>query len=195
MGNKILDGMTRDEALGCVCHRANSGSGEYFVKDGLVYLWVSDLGIKDDASVSVQFTSAITAYYAERDKPRWVKPEPSGWAEPPISDAIGFHTKGFCPNCREQFYSKGVEDHHAEIARTNARREVEAFIRANGGAGTPEKNWIIVFDPYRNQWITEDCGDGWMYFGMITCATKELADEVIRRFPAQLRLLAGEAGK
>jgi hypothetical protein len=187
--DNILSTLTKEQALGCIEPFDNPitdaiGPCGCFHIGPTFYFKPSTLGLPDDRIVGTMLWGQyISAYYDERDKPRWKEPEPSGWAEPPVSDAIGFHTKGFCPSCREQFYSKGVEDHHAEIARTNARRFLEAWRDLNGGAG---------------RWFIADKGNGLRPYeyglcayviGEITFATEAAAQYIIDNHSAQLRLL------
>jgi len=182
-GNKILDGLTRKEAIKFVKRVREMELGVCLA----CKLQLPAHCPSGDYDCEKCCSRGIFAYYAERDKPRWNEPKPSGWVKPPVSDAIGFHTKGFCPNCREQFYSQDIDDHHAEIARTNARRFLEAWRDLNGGPG----EWGIWksphgWEPWRGGFDKiPEC---------ITYATKEAAQYIIDNHSEQLRLLNGGRG-
>jgi hypothetical protein len=181
--DNILSTLTKEQAMGClVKHCCVPDDRWMMVINGNAYT-VPEYVFGDIAGcrnvTRNNWERIISAYYAERDKPRWVKPD--------VAAQYGCGGKGSL----EYFYDGGFESESrkAEIARTNARREVEAFIRANGGEGrywiqhnTIEKFFVLLLSSTSIP-------------GAFGCATETLAEAVIERFPAQLRLLAGEAGK
>jgi len=191
-GNKILDGLTREQALGCVMPTIRADGGEagswWFVCDGKIYPCPDCIGIKTKTghcqrSCRDCWRDAFTAYYAERDKPRWAEPQPV------MANTI-LKSGDYCN--AEVFYDGADHAVRAEIARTNARREVEAFIRANGGEG----KYSLVLRRSKNElmWWIHGFSDEGFDIGSITCANEDLAAEVICRYPEQLRLLNGGRG-
>ena len=184
-GNKVLDGMTREQALSHVY--VNADGSNIFYYNGQTYLCPEDLHLTSCSCTNCCerdcWRDALTAYYAERDKPRWAEPQPV------MSNTI-LKSGDYCN--AEVFYDGADHAVRAEIARTNARREVEAFIRANGGEG----KYSLVLRRSKNElmWWIHGFSDEGFDIGSITCANEDLAAEVICRYPEQLRLLNGGRG-
>lgn len=174
--NNILEGLTRELALSCIA-RYQDGSGAVFVYDGKIYSRPKDIGLTDGAFCpwADTWSHLINKHYDAQEAGKWAKPE--AW------DSVDVDVSG--GKTQEYFYGKWPYD--AEVARTNARREIEAFIAANGGPGIYEVRYEMV----GRGLVSFKCQTDTKWPGLITCTTKELADEIIRRFPAQLRLLAG----
>jgi hypothetical protein len=170
--NAILDGMTRDEALASVVQNYNWDCG-WFMHKGLLYPHPKDLGIDGRiATAKSVWVDAINAYYDAKEaasKPRWVEPEV----------ILTFKDKHF----DDMLYYAGCHA-NTEIARDNARRKVSAFIKANGGSGV-YTIWRENDGTFTSFWA------GSPIVGAITCATEELANAVIERYPDELRLLLG----
>jgi hypothetical protein len=176
MESNILKGMTRVEALKGVVTCAKSADEAAFVADGKFYSCPSDFnltGTCGNNNCHACWQAAINAYFDEQDKPRWVEPKVAA-----ITMLTG--------KSAEIFFSKLFsEEAETEIARTNADRKVRAFIRANGGSGEYE----VRFDTDDNDFIPFKVWGSFKSPGLITCATEALANEVIRRFSAELKLL------
>jgi hypothetical protein len=186
--SEILKGMTREEALGKLCEFSDEPGNYALVHNGKLYGCPCDLGIapKDCpntfkcAQCGVCLSTAINAYYDEQDKPRWV-------------ELVRLFAQGVRCAGAEAFYADNLNGElAAEIARTNARRKIEAFISQNGGF---------------NDGLEDVTGAGWGIYwsgtafitdvfeyagaGEITCATRSLAEAVIERYGDELRSLAG----
>jgi hypothetical protein len=188
--NEILDGMTREEALLCVFERRTAD------KDGFksaTFRANNNSQLKDDSygcpgqmllteedcggPCAECWERHINAYYDAKEaasKPRWVEP----------SEQHVYLTGGY----PDLHYSTNVR---AEIARTNARRKIEAFIKANGGSGCDQlihygvnigKSACSVYETSMNT------------LGTIYCATRELAEAVIEKYSDELRLLCNKEG-
>jgi hypothetical protein len=180
----ILDGMTREQALGCLCEYSDEPGNYAFSHGGKIYGCPEDIGLtlstcpNDTGAPQCRmcWQTLINAYYDQREKPRWVEP----YMEAGMVTCQGFQYA--------ELYRVGISvgDWEREIERTNARRKIEAFIVANGGSG--------IFHPV---WNRQNGAFGTVSNGVllkpgsITCASYELTQEVIRRFPEELRLLAG----
>lgn len=173
----VLDGMTRGQALENIYPMITDGDGVSLIIGGRSYRCPGQLGLKEDCgskhgSCVNCMKHHINAHYnaleAEK-KPTWVEPKTT--AIVPVIGAM------LC----ELYYTTHTDLMNAEIARANARRVVTAFRDANGGPG----EWTI-YD--KDMYITTETLPA---FGAITFATKELAEEVRRRYPSELRLLAG----
>jgi hypothetical protein len=184
--SEILSKMTREQALGCVHQEFRQATGGLFVLHGIVYNCPSDIGLADphvncDCSENCFscWKQALNAHYDALEKPKWVEPESKcSWVVYP-------RREGCNEKLREHFYAPYVEA-EAEIARTNARRRIEAFIAANGGGG----RYTIYWNEDEFLAFNSSCSET-IDIGAITCATEELAEAVIERFPDELRLLAG----
>jgi hypothetical protein len=175
----ILEGLTLEQALGCLC---DSDEGTMLVISKKIHACPNRIGIKCPEcghNCRACWESALTKHFDAQKASKWVEPKIAGY-------------ECSWPGFAECSYIRlGTEEHEAEIARTNARREIEAFIRANGGPGKIGSYYCIYWNSFQSTFET-GCGTGgYAYIGLIACATRDLADEVIRRFPSQLRLLAG----
>ena len=173
----ILDGLTREQALDKIMG-SSAGDYKYFVNNKMIYSCPIHAGVGKDECGEEHcgkcWEGRINAHYDEADKPKWVEP-----------------SMIMCNKCMpfidEEFYAGCIVD--AEIAETNARRKINAFINANGGGGRFTIYWSSLsrFLPYE----CAELGASLMNVGIITCATLKLAEEVIHRFPDELKLLSG----
>jgi hypothetical protein len=178
--NMILDGMTREEALGCVWVNAD-GVG-IFIRSNKMYF--NPFNCEQYAQVPrpvEQMRAAINKHYdaldAEEKKGKW-------------KDVYHRMSVRLPTNKNEYFYSSSTApETDAEIARTNARREIEAFIRENGGPSSKYGSCFVL--TCRNGVLGCEAVGTSVVIGVLCCATRELADEVIRRYPEQLALLKG----
>jgi hypothetical protein len=170
-GNKILDGMTKEEAIKFVKQIREMELGVCL----MCKLQLLAHCPSGDYDCEKCCSRGISAYYAERDKPRWKEPD---WK-------AGF---GLGEIGREFFYSDaGSAENAAEIARTNARRFLEAWRDLNGGPG----EWGIWKSPHG--W--EPLRGGFDKIPeCITYATKETAQYIIDNHSEPLRLLNGGRG-
>jgi hypothetical protein len=177
--SEILSKMTREQALGCIITSYRHPENAAFVFDGKLYSVPSDIGLWSNvANARDQWEAEINHHYDDLEKPKWVEPKPI-YLQTVTSPK---------PDRVENFYCFHVADLDAEIARTNARRRIEAFVAANGGGG----HWVVFWS------YTDSCfkpfhrmiGMG-LDIGTIGFVSRELAEAVIERYPAELRLLAG----
>lgn len=171
--SEILEGMTREQALGCLVNVYGTEECA-FVYNGVAYFSMSDVGLTRCCTSPERhdWGKSINAHYDDLEKPKWVEPRLEH------KDLTGLITSD------EIFHVGFIGCLSEEVNRTNARRKVEAFIAANGGAG----EWLIMHLPEKG-FYTEITS--YLRIGQITCATRELAEEVIRRFPEQLKLIGG----
>lgn len=169
--SEILRGMTREQALGCVLHGKDNPASGFFVHGKTVCMYVADLFPGKSGVYVDEFKAAINAYFDEQEKPKWKMPELRR------ACGVGYHVM-------EDFYNLPI-DIDAEIARTNARRKIEAFIRENGGSG----DCFIWFNDSDSVFCVSTTSVN--RIGAIMCATRDLAQAVIELFPDELRLLAG----
>jgi hypothetical protein len=179
--SSILDGMTLDEALGCLMpsikNNGQPGGTIYFVHDSKVYVCPDCIGIMTktghcEGPCRACWESAITAHYAAQEAKKWHEPL-EHWRS--WIDGEGN---------QEHFYCR-ENGRAAEIARTNARRWLEEFARLNGGAGE------YVIRKFGSAWVVigKDSAD----LGEITFATREAAQYIIDNHAELLRLLIGGA--
>lgn len=167
----VLSGMSREEALACVVtDNANfhDKSWDRLKVQGKSYSCPPTGRCPDDAHCGRCWNAAINAFYDEA-KPKWVEPEPLVYNLFRI----------------DQVFFGDVKEQREQIKKDNARRKIEAFIAANGGSGDTE-----VQASFSGKLIAVIIA--WHGVGAITCATSELAEEVIRRYPDELRLLSGK---
>jgi hypothetical protein len=172
--SEILKGMTREQALGCLCEFSDVPGNWALVKDGKIYGCPEDLGLTPitcpntikSTMCRACWEAAINAHYNDLEKPKWVEPYMDTLRKPEL-----FHIRG------------SSDGHLPEIARTNARRRIEAFVAANGGGG----KWCFIVE---SRVVTSIQSEPY-WVGTIGCATRELAEAVIEHFPDELRLLAG----
>lgn len=169
----VLDGMTRAEALkrvidGVFCTEHNS-----YVCPSKIGLDVNHCMRPISGDHHQCWISAINAHFDDLEaKAKWVEPK-----------------VGILSGNGDVFY-KGIDnfvDFKAEIARTNARREIEGFVAANPSGG----RWEIWYDDGDNKFYTQELRDDRKWPGLIVYGSEEQAHEVIRRFSPELRLLAG----
>lgn len=168
--NAILDSMDRAQALACVYRRYGQADSDnnFFVCGGEVWLWVNEL-LPEYAGSRSNFFPAINAYYDAREaasKPKWVVPEMTLRAYSEMWPVCGGSAT-------------------PELARTNARRKIEAFIAANGGNG---KYSIVVCDGGMR---VNGYASTFLGVGEIGCCSVEQGEAVIERYPDELRLLTG----
>ncbi len=184
--NAILDGMKREYALRCIFTRDYVNERGFravaflskndTTQAGAFYGCPSAMGLdeKCDGPCARCWERHINAYYDAKDaasKPKWVEPQ---------IDMDAYVSLGTA----EQFYR--TSEIGEEIKRTNADRKIRAFISANGGSGRHAIRYVLR----DNDFIIVDMCDTALA-GMISCATAELAEAVIERYPDELRLLMG----
>jgi hypothetical protein len=180
----VLEGLTREEALACVFMVYDRGWG-WFVHNGIVYSDPYHIGLPVHGCqmTVLDWKQLINAYYDAMDVKKGKK-----WVDVavPLFNECVYGGVGF-----EEFYGNAgdsVGDIRTEIARTNARRKIEAFIRENGGSGT----WAIWHNVELKAFMPiSTCPLNTQNVGTISCATRELAEEVIRRYTPELSLLCG----
>ena len=178
----VLSGMSREEALSRLYNITFDGkkSTHFFINRPNQIQEAQSLGCPSFGGLPENcglghrkcWQAAINAYYDEAE-PKWAEPEAQHRVKPLFSSTS------------EEFYGDPLESKDAEIARTNARRKIEAFIAANGGSGDTE-----IQASFGGKLIAVIIA--WHGVGAITCATSELAEEVIRRYTDELRLIAGK---
>jgi hypothetical protein len=165
--NEVLKGMDRAEALRKIW--ISKDDCAIFMHQGKPYcnpLVESQCG--QMPMTEAQLTAAINRYFDEQERSKWVEPKFIELATHLNVPLGGTH-----------------QDVIEVLNKIDARLRIEAFIRANGGRGqfVVYATWdgeIGIYQPLRGTSI-----------GGINCATRELAEEVLRRFPNELKILIG----
>jgi hypothetical protein len=184
--NNVLDGLAREQALGCICVYSDENENVIFVKDGIAYGCPDDMGIaqacKNNGHVGgcpACWRDTINAFYDEQERPKWAE-----------TMMIGRDLLRRVEN--ELIDSRcglGFDHLEAEIARTNARRKIEAFIRENAKpVDIRNAYWEIRWYPTENKFCPAQ-GAFYAQVGSWQLKSRELAEEIIRRYPDELRLL------
>jgi hypothetical protein len=173
--SEILKGMTREQARQSLCSYDNGAFVLAMVINGKIYIAPDEVfpDCKEYGNGADAWHRAINAHFDDLEKPKWVEPIPNCWS--PAAE---------CDDCKTVYYCQSTREVHGQVKKDNARRKIEAFIAANGGNGVWE------FQVQEDGSI-ELNGFELVTIGRISCATRELAEAVIERFPAELRLLSG----
>jgi hypothetical protein len=180
--NAILDGITREEARVKLLRWIDEADNFAFAHNGYLYGCPGDLlhnGVDEscgqvdcDVGCEVCWALAINAYYDAKEaasKPRWVEPR------------MEEHS------IEEVWHRDGI--HYDERDRTNARRRIEAFIAANQCAKSEEGFAFFLYDGKLQ--IRRYGQPRYADIGTVVCSTREIAEEVIRRYEPELRMLMG----
>jgi hypothetical protein len=166
----ILEGISRAEALGCVWTDESGKAG--FLHNDKMFTSMSEIGLipRKHGYTHHEMVTAINAHFNSLEKPKWVEPKKDTYE---IADFT------------EDVYADSCKELSDEIARTNARRVIEAFIKANGGSGKLSlyRNDKGEYRTIRNRnGMTPD-------IGAFCCCSNDLAQAVIDRYSKELALL------